>query len=266
LIDIGVNLTSRQFRRDRPEVIQRARQAGLTMMLVTGTNLAASKDALELCEQYPGLLFATAGVHPHDADSLDEAGCKELAQLATHPQCIAIGETGLDFKRNFSSQANQLQAFEWQLQLAASSGKPVFLHERDAFADQHRSLESYRSQLVGGVAHCFTGSAEQLMAYLELDLYIGITGWICDQQRGEILRSIVPQIPDHRLLLETDAPYLLPSNAPREGVSSRYRRRNEPALLPYVIEIVASLRQQSIEVVKQLSQTNAQRLFNLTGN
>ena len=219
-----------------------------------------------MCEQYPGLLFATAGVHPHDADSLDSDGYDQLAQLTEHPQCIAVGETGLDFNRNFSSAENQLLAFERQLQLAADCAKPVFLHERDAFTAQYKLLAKYRPQLCGGVAHCFTGTADQLAAYLELDLYIGITGWVCDLQRGESLRALVPKIPDDRLLLETDAPYLIPANAPREGVSSRYRRRNEPALLPYIIELVASLRDQSVAHIATLCESNARRLFKLPAN
>jgi TatD DNase family protein len=138
-------------------------------------------------------------------------------------------------------------------------GKPVFLHERDAHEELVAMLTPVRASLASGVAHCFTGGPEELAAYLELDLYIGITGWVCDERRGAALRAAVPRIPLDRLLLETDAPYLLP----RDLAPKPTGRRNEPQFLAHVLERVAALRELPVELVAQASTANAERLFGL---
>jgi TatD DNase family protein len=235
LIDIGANLTHKAFESDLDGVLQRARTAGVTTLIVTGTTTDASEQALALTKERAPLLYATAGVHPHDAKSFTDATVAQLRALASNPAVRALGECGLDYNRNFSPRDAQLRAFEAQLELAAELALPLFIHDREAHADLHTLLERYRDRIVGGVVHCFTGTREELRAYLDLDLHIGITGWICDERRGLTLRRLVSDIPSDRLMLETDAPYLLP----RTLRPAPANRRNEPAFLTYVLAAVA---------------------------
>src|SRR5690606_12287965 len=199
-------------------------------MIVTGTSVTASAQAAELAASRPGL-YATAGVHPHHAVELDAHTVDALRELAAQPKVVAVGECGLDFFRNFSPPDAQERAFVAQLELAAECGLPVFLHQRDAHERFTAILTEHRKSLTGGVAHCFTGGPAELEAYLELGLYIGVTGWLCDDRRGAALRAALPRIPLDRLLLETDAPYLLP----RDLAEKPRNRRNEPAFLPHVL-------------------------------
>jgi TatD DNase family protein len=259
LIDIGLNLTHDSFDGDRDAVIADAIAAGVARMIVTGTSVTGSVQAAELALAHPGTLFATAGIHPHHASGFDEHSVDALRGLLTNTAAVAVGECGLDYFRNFSPQADQLRAFEAQLELAAAASAPVFLHQRDAHEDMLRLLTQHRGSLAGGVAHCFTGDREQVAAYLDLDLYIGITGWVCDERRGDALRQAVPLVPLDRLLLETDAPYLLPRDldpAPKE-------RRNEPKYLPHIAASVAEIMGLPVAVVAAASTNNAERLFSL---
>lgn len=240
LVDIGVNLTDHAFANDRQEVIARASASGVTSLIITGTNLEESQQALELCRQQGSQganLWCTAGVHPHNAKQWSLQYTAELRALAMEPWVVAIGETGLDFNRNFSPPEQQLFAFEEQLKLAAEVGLPLFLHERDAHTEQLRLLQQYRPQLPGGVVHCFTGTEDELERYLELDLYIGITGWICDERRGLHLQELIRLIPQDRLLLETDSPYLLPRTLRPKPKS----RRNEPHYLSHINQQIAGM-------------------------
>ncbi len=257
MIDIGVNLTSGQFQGDLDAVLERSWAAGLTGLLVTGTSEQESQAAARLAANDPERLRATAGVHPHHADDFSTGTLSVLRSLAADPLICAIGETGLDFNRNYSTPANQEGAFTQQLELAAETGLPVFLHERDAFDRQLAILKEFRDALSGGVAHCFTGSRKELFAWLDLDLHIGITGWICDERRGQHLLELVPAIPAGRLLAETDAPYLLPrSLAPRPA-----SRRNEPQHLPEVLRVIAGARGERIEHIGEITSANARALF-----
>ncbi len=259
LIDIGANLTHDSFDRDRPQVIERALAAGLTHIVVTGTSALASEQAVALARQHPGVLSATAGVHPHHADSFTPEVMERLGELAQLGAVVAIGETGLDFFRNYSPPAAQRHAFQAQLQLARQLQLPVFLHQREAHDDFMAILQPARADLVGGVAHCFTGDERELGDYLALDLYIGITGWICDERRGHHLRALVSRIPLDRLLLETDAPYLLPRDLSVKPAG----RRNEPALLAHVAQVVADCLGIPAGDLARLTSDNAQRLFKL---
>lgn len=259
LIDIGANLTHDSFDRDRAAVLARAAAAGVRRLIVTGTSVTASLQAAALCEIHPEALFATAGIHPHHASTFDGHASDALRAFLAAPAFVAVGECGLDYYRDFSPREAQRLAFDAQLELAAEVRKPVFLHERDAHADFVSHLRTARSALVGGVAHCFTGGAAELDAYLDLDLYVGVTGWVCDERRGAALREAVPRIPLDRLLLETDAPYLLPRDLP---VAPR-DRRNEPAYLAHVLERVAALMNRSSDDVAAASTRNAERLFGL---
>ncbi len=260
LVDIGVNLTNKAFRHDRPEVIARALAAGVTRMIVTGTSERESHAARELTQEYPGTLFATAGVHPHEARHWSTDTALVLERLAATPEVVAIGETGLDFYRDFSPRPDQESAFEAQLALAAQLKLPVFLHQRDAHARLLALLRNHRDQLRRGVVHCFTGSREELTDYLDLDLHIGITGWICDERRGLHLRELVREIPLQRLMLETDAPYLLPRDLPTRPSN----RRNEPAFLPHVLHTVAACTGLPAEQVAAASLETTSAFFGLS--
>src|SRR5215813_731386 len=183
-------------------------------MIVTGSNGPSTHAAVSMAWEHPKRLFATAGVHPHRARELSDELLAELAHLATLAEVVAVGECGLDYYRDLSPRVVQQKAFHRQLELAALVGKPVFLHQRDAHADFVAILREHRKELAGGVAHCFTGSREELMTYLQMDLAIGITGWICDERRGSHLLPLMAEIPADRLMLETDGPYLLPRDLP----------------------------------------------------
>jgi TatD DNase family protein len=238
LIDIGVNLTNASFAQNQREILDRAYAAGVGQLLVTGTSVDGSEQALELCEQLDESgqrLFATAGIHPHSASDWSADSEQRLRSLLSHPRARAVGECGLDFNRDFSPRPQQEKVFEQHLALAVEKRLPVFIHERDANQRLLEILKDYRDELVAAVVHCFTGEQKALFSYLDLDLHIGITGWICDERRGSHLHPLVKEIPRGRLMLESDAPYLLPRTLrpkPKNG-------RNEPAYLPEVLREVA---------------------------
>jgi TatD DNase family protein len=255
LADIGANLTHSAFREDLDAVLARARAAGVQTIVVTGTSAEESRHAATLAEAHG--LYATAGVHPHHARECDARTIPALREIATHPRVVAIGECGLDFIRNYSPHPDQEKWFVAQLELAAELGKPLFLHSRDAHP---RFAEILRHHRVGkAVAHCFTGEAAELRAYLELGLYVGITGWICDERRGKHLLDLVKEIPADRLLLETDAPYL----TPRDLHPQPKARRNEPAFLPHIARAVARARGEAVEALAEATARNAREFFGL---
>ena len=239
LIDIGANLSHDSFRHDLPQVMERARTAGVAQMIVTGASESESRAAHDIASEYPGVLFSTAGVHPHLAREWTKDTATVIRELARSPIVVAVGEAGLDFNRDFSPRPMQESAFAAQLELAVEFGMPVFMHERDAHERFVAVLTEYRSQLGPAVIHCFTGEAPELERYLEMDLHVGITGWICDERRGMHLRELVSRIPLERLMLETDSPYLLPRDLEPRPKS----RRNEPMHLAHILETVAACRQ-----------------------
>jgi len=259
LIDIGANLTHNSFDDDRAATMQRAEDAGVSRMIVTGSSNQGSLDAVKLAETEPGRLYATAGVHPHHAADFDASSVALISELAQKDAVVAIGECGLDYFRNFSPRSAQLAAFQSQLDIASETALPVFLHQRDAHDDFVEVLEPMLPKVSRAVAHCFTGEGESLREYLAMGLWIGITGWICDERRGAHLHDIVSIIPDDRLLIETDSPYLLPRTIQPKPKS----RRNEPAFLPEVLRIVAEARSQSEEHVARITTENAQLFFGL---
>lgn len=260
LIDIGANLAHDSFDDDRDEVIARSVAAGVTRMVITGSSFDSNADALALARRYPGVLHVTAGLHPHHASEYDERLAGQIREHSRNDACVAVGECGLDYFRNFSPREAQLTAFRAQLDIAAEAGLPVFLHERDAHDDFVRTLEPVLPQLSRCVAHCFTGDGESLGQYLALGLHIGITGWICDERRGQHLHDIVGEIPDDRLMIETDAPYLLPRSLRPRPKS----RRNEPAYLAEVLRVVAEARGQTPEHVARVTTENAIQFFALS--
>ena len=259
LIDIGANLTHDNFDADLNETLGRAEAAGVVKMIVTGSSDQGNIDAAELAETCPGQLYSTAGVHPHHASDYTDASSELIRSLLIREAVVAVGECGLDYFRNFSPRDAQLDAFQAQMDIAADTGLPVFLHQRDAHDDFVELLEPMLPKISRAVAHCFTGEGESLREYLAMGLWIGITGWICDERRGAHLQAIVAEIPDDRLLLETDAPYLLPRTLTPKPKS----RRNEPAFLPEVLRVVANARGQSEQHVAKITTENAIEFFAL---
>ncbi|MBP7013204.1 MAG: TatD family hydrolase [Steroidobacteraceae bacterium] len=257
LVDIGLNLTHDSFDHDRVEVVAAAVTSGVRHMVITGSTLDSTRRAIDLVRIDPTVFRATAGVHPHHASELRTDDLPRLRELLAAPEVGAAGECGLDYFRNFSPHADQERAFRWQLELAVESGKPVFLHQRDGHDALVAILKDYLPRLAGGVAHCFTGDGRELHDYLELGLSIGITGWICDERRGQHLRELVREIPLDRLLVETDAPYLLPRDLqPRPA-----HRRNEPKFLPHVVKVIAGCRGEDFPTVAAATTHNALKFF-----
>ncbi|MES0873559.1 TatD family hydrolase [Sinimarinibacterium thermocellulolyticum] len=237
LIDIGANLAHDSFDADRDAVLERAAAAGVVQIVVTGSSFDSNAAALELARAHPGRLYATAGLHPHHARDWDARIAEQLREHSAQPQVVALGECGLDYFRDYSPREVQRRVFAAQLDIAAQAQRPLFLHQRDAHSDFLAMLREYRAQLGAVVVHCFTDTQAALEDYLALDCHIGITGWICDERRGKHLVDAVRIIPDERLMVETDAPYLLPRTAPKTS-----HRRNEPAHLVWVVRALAAAR------------------------
>ena len=257
LFDIGLNLAHDSFDHDRDAVFARALDAGVTRMLVTGSSFDSIRGAIALAQRWPMHVRATAGVHPHHAPELTLARRTELLESMRRAEVLAAGECGLDYFRDFAPRDAQRAAFESQLDLAAEAGKPLFLHQRDAHEDFIAIWDAQASRLCGGVAHCFTDTRAAARAYLDRGLYIGITGWICDERRGTALREIVRYLPRDRLLIETDAPYPPPRNpAPRPR-----ERRNEPMYLPQVLATLAACRGEDPALLADATTRNAVALF-----
>ena len=228
-------------------------------MIVTGTSVKSSIDGQKLAQQHPGILFSTAGVHPHDAKNCNEQTINSLRTLANHKEVVAMGECGLDFNRDFSPRPVQEKWFEAQIQLACELKLPLFLHEREAHKRFTEILSAYKNQLDLAVVHCFTGTKEEAKTYLDLGFCLGITGWICDERRGKHLQEIVKYIPLDKIMLETDAPFLTPRDMrekPKDG-------RNEPAFLPHVAQTIAHLLKKSPEEIASETTATAAWFFNL---
>lgn len=259
LIDIGANLTNKRFKSDLTEVFQRAQEEQVDHIILTGTSEKSSVDAFRLAQRHAGFVTSTAGVHPHDAKHWNESVKKKIIELTKEKEVVAVGECGLDFNRNFSSKKDQEKCFIEQLEIAVEIQKPLFLHERDSHDRFIEILKGFRDKLSGAVVHCYTGNLAQLEAFLEIDCHIGITGWVCDERRGKVLQSIVKHIPDDRLMIETDAPFLTPHNMEQKPKGGR----NEPAFLPFVVKKIAEARGQTeLEVAKTTTKT-AIEFFNL---
>ncbi|MDR3333777.1 MAG: TatD family hydrolase [Treponema sp.] len=257
LIDIGINLMHTSFNGDREQVLQAAEEAGVSPLIITGTSVRSSHEAMRYASKHPGKLYTTAGVHPHDAKNCTPKTLDELRRMAAG--VLAIGECGLDYNRDFSPRNIQREWFEKQIQLAGELRLPLFLHERDAFGDFSGILEQNQAAILRMVVHCFTGTGRELDKYLELGCYIGITGWICDERRGVHLRDLLKNIPADKLLIETDAPFLMPrdmAGTPRTG-------RNEPKYLPHIAACIARHLDKPLETLAQETYTNTCRFFGI---
>ena len=258
-IDIGANLTHESFAHDLPAVLERARAASVDRIVVTGASRSGSVEAQQLAAAHPGFLYATAGLHPHHAHEYDGDMDDLFRALLAHPEVVAVGETGLDYNRDFSPRDAQRFAFEQQLKIAVEVQKPLFLHSRDAHADFVAILDAVRDRLPPAVVHCFTGERDELVDLLDRGFFIGITGWICDERRGQHLRELVKLIPADRLMIETDAPYLLP----RTLKPKPSHRRNEPAFLPHICEEIARDRGEDTAATARNAAATARAFFRL---
>lgn len=258
-MDIAVNLIGSALEKKIQCVVDDANEVGVTSMIVIGSHTEESAQAIELCSMHPKQLYSTVGVHPHHASEWTPQSSHQIKQLSLAQCVVAIGECGLDYNRDFSPRPKQRQAFAEQLELAVELQLPVLMHERDAHEDFLAIVKEYRSQLPAALLHCFTGNRESLAAYLEQDLHLGITGWVCDERRGQELAELVPLIPDNRILIETDSPYLLPRSMRPKPKSSK----NEPKYLPYIAEYVANLRQQPFDDFAQQTYRNSRSFFGL---
>lgn len=259
LIDIGINLMHKQYADDRDKVLVRGVNAGVKQMVITGSSERSSQEASAYARQFAGTLYSTAGVHPHDAKSCTPKTISLLRDLAKRPEVVAIGECGLDYNRDFSPRPVQDQWFEEQVKLAVELGMPLFLHEREAHARFIEILGKYKDNLPKAVVHCFTGNQFELDRYVRMGLYIGITGWICDDRRGKHLRDLVKRIPMNRLMLETDGPFL----APKDMQPPAKNGRNEPAYLPHILNAVAKAMGKSPEEVAAGTTATAREFFGL---
>ncbi len=237
-VDIGVNLTNKQFAKDKDTVIKDAVAAGVQKIILTGTNETCSSQSQELASQYPQVLYSMAGIHPHDAKDASKDFTASLARLYENDNVVAIGECGLDFNRDFSPRPVQESVFEQQLALAADLSAPVFMHQRDAHTRFIDIIKTYEAKIDRGIVHCFTGNKQELDDYLELGFSIGITGWICDERRGKDVLALSRDIPLDKLMIETDAPFLLPRDLDEKPKS----RRNEPQFLPHILSVIAKQR------------------------
>jgi TatD DNase family protein len=258
LVDIGANLTHDSFEKDRQQVLERAVESGVLQMVVTGASIQGSEDAVALSATNDKL-FATVGIHPHHAEETNDSVMARFTELAKDTNVKAIGETGLDFFRDFSPRKTQISSFERHIELSANTGLPMFLHERDAYPTFAEVLKPGRDRLKDVVVHCFTGEKDALYAYLDLDCYIGITGWICDERRGAHLVELVKGIPLNRLMIETDSPYLLPRNIRPKPKS----RRNEPHNLTVICQFIADALNLSFEDLARQTRMNSQSFFDL---
>lgn len=259
LVDIGANLTHSSFEHDFLAVIAEAQAASVQHILLTGTDLETSQTSCDLAQRYPQLFSSTAGFHPHVSQQVTTEHLAAIGKLVAQDKVVAVGETGLDFNRNFSEPDSQLTVFEAHLQIASRVSKPLFLHQREAHKPFFERLSAYRDELAGGVVHCFTDSRSALRDYLDLDMHIGITGWVCDERRGKDLQDIVSYIPQEKLLIETDAPYLLPRTLRPKPKT----RRNEPKYLTEVLRVLAECRGEDMFKLADATASNARRLFAL---
>ena len=259
LFDLCFNFTSDKFRGDEDALLERAKNVGVDRFLVTGSDQEDSRFSVELAERYQAGMYASVGVHPHLAKNWQANTLDVLRELATSERVKAIGEAGLDYHRNFSSHDQQKQAFRQQIELSIELQLPLFLHERDAHEDFYALLQEYKSELGPTVVHCFTGDRAALENYVAMGLYIGITGWICDERRGIHLQDLVKIIPQDRLMIETDAPYLFP----RTFKPKPKNNRNEPSFLPHIAEHIARHRGDDIQHLYQFTMDNTLRFLNI---
>ncbi|WP_159777412.1 TatD family hydrolase [Flavobacterium sp. 9AF] len=262
-IDIGINLTNKQFQNDKENIINKAIRAGVSKIILTGTSVKGSQEAFNITKDFPTILYSTAGIHPHDAKSMDNQSIVKLKELLKNKEVVAVGECGLDFDRDFSPRPQQEKCYQAQLELACEVQKPLFLHERAAFDRFIAITNDFLPQLPKAVIHCFTGTLTEAKVYLDKGFYLGFTGAITDKKRFAHLEEVIQYVPLDRMMIETDAPFMLPKNVPEISLTKYHERRNEPSFLPYVAQTIASFKEISLEVVALETTKNTKEFFEI---
>lgn len=256
IFDSHCHLDDRSFNEDLQDVLIRAATANVHRMLIAGVNEETSARAVALASQHANL-YASIGVHPHDAHACTEKTLANLSQLALTANVVAWGEIGLDFNRMYSPQSDQEKWFIRQLEMAEALDLPLIFHERDSHGRLIEILKGFPLPRRRAVVHCFSGTESELAQYLEMGFYIGITGIVTIKKRGAALREMIPSIPSDRLLVETDAPYLTPT--PQRNKF----RRNEPAFVSEVLSKVADIRETDPQAMADQVWTNTCTLFGI---
>ena len=256
--DIACNFTSDRFDNDLDEIIDRAIANNITKFGLICSQLSDLDKLLEIYHRYSKNMFFTIGVHPHHANEINEEYLEKLKEAISKNNPHAVGEVGLDFFRNLSTYEEQIFAFEEQIKISIDTNKPLFLHQRDSHDDFIKILRKYSSDINKTVVHCFTGTQQQLDDYLELDCYIGVTGWICDKKRNVELRKTIKNIPLSRLMIETDCPYLIPKNLPDKPKNNR----NEPKYLKHILSEISFLMGIDENLLEKETYKNTKYLFN----
>ncbi|KAL3937325.1 MAG: hypothetical protein SGBAC_007555 [Bacillariaceae sp.] len=278
VVDIGINLTHKAFGKHWKEVVQRAIDDGVTKILLTGTSIQSSRANLAMAQEWfeetgQKNLYTTVGIHPHDAktwkdlrspaedgessENPSKSTLEEMREMLKHPLAVAVGECGLDYNRNFSSPASQVHAFKEQIQLAIQLKKPLFVHEREGHADLIKIFDEVKTddvELPPIVIHCFTGTKEEALEYIQKGFHIGFTGTICKKQRGKPLRELIPSLPLDKLMVETDAPFM----GFKKG-----RRSSEPSDCVDVARKLAEALQKPFDLVATVTTRNATIFFGL---
>ncbi len=258
LIDIGANLTHPELKKKINVIVDNIKSANIKKVIITSSNIQDTKEALEIINKYPDLFYTTVGFHPHNAKDYKPDNAVEIKDFLNNNKVLAIGECGLDFYRKYSSKEEQIFCFEQHLEIAKTIKKPIFLHERHAFKDFVNILNKHKDELFKYVVHCFTGTKEELKSYIDMGCYIGITGWITDANRGKHLHEIIKYIPEDRLMIETDSPYLIPHN-----INFKHDGINEPSYLTYVVETIAKCLNKDINYIKDRTFRNTKLFFNI---
>lgn len=254
LFDTHAHLDDSKFDEDRDAVIEKCREEGVVLILNAASNLAASLKAIELAGKYD-FIYASVGVHPHDASEMDEKSCLALAGLVEKNQKVrAIGEIGLDYYYDYSPREVQKMRFMEQIDLAKQLKLPVIIHDRDAHEDTMNILKSSGVKEVGGVLHSFSGSVEMMRECLKLNMYISLSGPVTFKNAKKAVEA-AKEVPLDMLLIETDSPYLTP--VPHRG------ERNYPSYVRYVAEKIAALRDMTFEEIAEKTLENGKRLFNI---
>jgi TatD DNase family protein len=253
LIDSHAHIQGKEYAGEAAAVIERARSAGVEKIIAVGGagDMSSNTEAVALAEAYPNV-FATVGMHPHDAKDVGADDLAILKKLAARPKVVAVGETGLDYYYNHSAHDVQRRVFAQFIHMALETDLPLVVHERDGAREAAELLSNEGAGGLRGVIHCFTGTYEAACAYLDLGFYLSFTG-IITFKNAEPLRDVVRKVPLDRMLVETDSPYLTP--VPHRG------RRNEPAYVRFVAETIASLKGIPVEEIARITSANVEALF-----
>ena len=257
IADIACNFTSERFDNDLGKVVDKAVANQISKFGLICSRLSDIDKLLGIYNQYSSNMFFTIGVHPHHANEINDQYLKKLKEAVNLNDPDAIGETGLDFFRNLSTYEEQIHAFEEQIKIAIDTNKPLFLHQRDSHDDFIKILRKYSADFNKAVVHCFTGTQKQLDDYLELDCYIGVTGWICDEKRNVELRKTIKNIPLSKLMIETDCPYLIPKNLQEKPKNNR----NEPCNLNHIVAEISALMDIDEGILRKETFENTKSIF-----